>query len=481
MSVRKALALPACLAALAGCSMAPSYRPPATPAVAAYKEMAGWTIAAPLDAAPRGPWWRDFGDPTLDDLEARAEAASPTIAAAVARYDQAAAFARRTAAAQYPTVTAGADVNRERFSKERPLARGNGGTFTDRTVEGAIGWEVDLWGRLRNAARADRADATASQADLASARLSLHATIANSYFALRGLDAEADLLRQTISAYGRAADLTNVRHEGGIASGLDINRARAQLSDAKARLSEVLLERADSEHAIAVLVGETPSTFTIAPANPALAVPMVPVGTPAELLQRRPDIAAAERRMAAENARIGVARAAWFPTLTLGASGGYDTTASALLTAPASFWALGPAALATTLFDGGRRAADVRRARASFDEAAASYRQTVLTAFRDVEDGLAAARHLTDAEHDQNDAAAAAARTGDLALTRYRDGASDYLEVVVAQTAALTAERTALDLHTRRLQATVSIIRALGGGFDAASLRSASAKATPAG
>jgi multidrug efflux system outer membrane protein len=180
--------------------------------------------------------------------------------------------------------------------------------------------------------------------------------------------------------------------------------------------------------------------------------------------------------MAAENARIGVARAAWFPALTLGASGGYDTTAGALLATPASFWALGPLAVATTLFDGGRRSADVRRARAAFDEAAADYRQTILTAFRDVEDGIAAARHLTDAERDQNDAAAAAARTGDLALTRYRDGASDYLEVVVAQTAALTAERTALDLHTRRLQATVSIIRALGGGFDAASIRSASVK-----
>jgi multidrug efflux system outer membrane protein len=354
-----------------------------------------------------------------------------------------------------------------------------GATYTDRNISAAFNWEIDLWGRLREGARAGRADARAGQADLASARLSLHAMIADTYFQLRGLDAEADLLRQTVAAYARAEDLTNTRHEGGIASGLDANRARSQLSDAKARLSEIALDRATSEHALAVLVGQIPSTFSIAPANPDLTPPATPIDTPAALLQRRPDIAAAERRMAAANSRIGVARAAWFPSLTLGASGGYDTTVGSLITAPASFWALGPLTSAATIFDGGRRSADVRRARAEFDEAAADYRQTVLTAFRDVEDSLASTRYLASAEHDQNDAAAAADRTADLALTRYRDGASDYLEVVVAQTAALTARRSAINLRTQRLQAGVSIIRALGGGFDASSLQSASLKTIP--
>lgn len=479
MTVSTKIGAIASLAWLAACSMAPAYRPPATPGVAAYKTAPGWTAATPLDDAPRGAWWEGFGDAQLNALEAGADAASPTISAAIARYDQALAVARRAGAAQLPIVTAGGGVARDRASAERPLARGIGGTYTDRTVSAGLNWEIDLWGRLRDGARAGRAEARARQADLASARLSLHAMIADTYFQLRGLDAEADLLRQTTAAYARAEDLTDTRHEGGIASGLDINRARSQLSDAKARQSEIALDRSNTENALAVLVGQLPSSFAIPPATPDLTPPVAPIGAPAELLQRRPDVAAAERRMAAANARIGVARAAWFPSLTLGAGGGYDTTVGSLLTAPASFWALGPLMAAGTIFDGGRRSADVQRARAEFDEAAADYRQTVLTAFRDVEDGLAATRYLATAEHDQDEAAAAAGRTGDLAFTRYRDGASDYLEVVVAQTAALDARRSAISLHTQRLQATVAIIRAFGGGFDAAGLQSARLKPIP--
>jgi multidrug efflux system outer membrane protein len=465
MIVRAIRLLPALtsLAALAACSMAPDYRPPATPDAAAFKEADGWTQATPLDEAPRGAWWARFGDPLLDDLQARSEAASPTIAAAVSRYEQAAAIADRAGAERLPVVSAGADLTRQRFSRGRPLAGGNGGTYNDVVLGGSLDWEIDLWGRLRDAARAGRAEAQASAGDLASARLSLHAMVADAYIRLRGLDAEAALLRQTSEAYARAAALTNTRHEGGIASGLDTSRAEAQLSDARAQLSTIALDRAVAEHQLAVLVGETPSAFTVAPATPRIDPIAVPAATPAQMLQRRPDIAAAERRVAAANARIGVARAAWFPALTLGLSGGYEAASGNILSASNSFWALGPLSAVATIFDGGRRRADVRRSRAEFDEAAADYRGTVLDAFREVEDNLAAGRHLAAAQREQEDAARAAGRTRELALTRYHDGASDYLEVVVAQTAALDAERLALILRTRRLQANVALVRALGG------------------
>jgi len=468
-------------AALGGCSFAPHYAPPVTQAPAAFKEAptGPWQAATPLDHMPRGAWWTGFGDPVLDDLEARVEAGSPTAAAAVARYDQAVALADAAASARLPTIGAAADIGRNQVSATRPLAVPGSGPqrYTDKVAGGTFTYEIDLWGRVRNTIRAGRAGAQASAADLESVRLSLHALVADTYFQLRGLDAEDRLLRQTVDAYSRAAELTYTRHQGGIASGLDINRARAQLSSARARISDIAVERAANEHALAVLVGASPSTFSIAPAVPALDPLAVPTGAPSTLVQRRPDIAAAERRMAAENARIGVARAAFFPTLTLGGSGGFETTGGNFLAAPNSFWALGPLSAAVTLFDGGRRAAQVRNARAIFAEAAADYRDTVLGAFREVEDNLAAARHLAVEQHDQDDAAAAAQRTSDLALERYHDGASDYLEVVVAQTAALDAQRASLSVHTRRLQTSVALIRALGGGYGAAS----EAAAAPAG
>lgn len=470
MTVRVVRRMPAValLMALAACSMAPDYRPPVAPDAASFKEADGWALATPLDEVPRGAWWERFGDPFLNDLEARGEAASPTIAAAVARYDQALAIADRAGAERLPVVGAQAQGARQRFSRGRPLAGGNGGTYNDVIVGGTLDWEIDLWGRLRDAARAGRAEAQASSADLASARLSLHAAIADTYFRLRGLDAQAALLRQTSEAYARAAELTNTRHEGGIASGLDTSRAQAQLSDARSQLSTIALDRAVAEHQLAVLIGEAPSGFIVAPSTPSIEPLVVPAGTPALLLQRRPDIAAAERRVAAANARIGVARAAWFPSVTLGLSGGYEAASGNLLSAANSFWALGPLSAVATIFDGGRRKADVRRARAEFDEASADYRQTVLTSFREVEDNIAAARHLATAEQEQADAASAAGRTRELALTRYHDGASDFLEVVVAQTAALDAERLTIILRTRRLQANVALVRALGGGVDPA-------------
>jgi multidrug efflux system outer membrane protein len=451
---------------LAGCSMAPDYAPPTLTTPAAYKEApSGWTAATPMDQVPRGTWWAMFNDPVLDDLEGRVERASPTLAAAVARHDAARAAAGEVAADLYPTITAAADVSRERTSARRPGAT-KSSRFTDATVGAYLAYELDLWGRVRNSVRAARAEADASAADLASVRVSLQASLADAYFRLRGLDAEAALLRKTVDAYGKALELTQARHEGGAASGLDVNRAQTLLSSARAQISSVANRRAATEHEIAALVGALPSAFSIPATDAEIGEPpAVPAEAPASLVQRRPDVAAAERRIAAANARIGVSRAAFFPDLTLGLAGGFESSHSNLLSAPAGFWALGPLSAALDLFDGGRRQARVRISRAEHDEAAATYRAAALTAFREVEDSLAASRLLAAEAADQNAAAAAASRTSDLALTRYREGAADYLEVVTAQTAALDTEREAITVQTQRMQTAVALVRALGGGY----------------
>jgi multidrug efflux system outer membrane protein len=456
-------ATPLLLALLAGCSMAPAYRPPETAAPVAYKETAGWTNATPQDDASRGAWWEAFSDPVLNDLEKQAEAASPTLAAALARYDQARAVARVETSALFPQINAAGDVTRERLSGNRVMANGNPLTVTDTRVGGSLDYELDLWGRIRNSVKAARADALASGADLSSARLSLQTAVADAYSRLRGLDAEADLLRQTVDAFGKAYKLTSTRHEGGIASGIDVNRSKTVLSNARAQISAVANERAATEHEIAALVGAVSSDFSIAPQVQALDAPSMTAGAPSELLQRRPDIAAAERRMFAANARIGVAKAAFFPQITLGLSGGYETTNGDLFSAPSSFWGLGPASAVLALFDGGKRVAQVKISRAEYDEMAADYRDTVLTAFRQVEDAIAANRHFAAQSVDQSKAADAAERTSDLALTRYREGASDYLEVVTAQTDALNSKRALLTVQTNRMRASVALVKALGG------------------
>jgi multidrug efflux system outer membrane protein len=448
---------------LAGCSMAPAYRPPEVNAVATDAQARGWTAATPQDTAPRGPWWSAYGDPVLDDLERRAEAASPTLAAALARYDQARAVARIDRADLFPRIGVSGSASRQRTSGNAPRGTGEARTGNDFIVGGTLDYEIDLWGRIRNAASASRADAAASGADLLAARLSLQAAVADAYARLRGLDAQADLLGQTVTAFGRAYDLTSRRHDGGIASGIDVNRAQTVLSSARAQTAAVANERAATEHEIAALIGAVATDFTVAPQVQALAAPAVTTGLPSELLQRRPDIAAAERRIAAANARIGVARAAFFPTLTLGLSGGFETTHDRLFSTPSSFWGLGPVSAVLALFDGGRRAAGVRVSRAEYEEVAATYRDTVLTAFRQVEDGLAATRLLAAQSTDQQQAADAAARTSALALTRYRNGGADYLEVVTAQTDALEAQRSLLDVQTQRMRTSIALVKAVGG------------------
>ena len=451
--------------ALAGCSLAPAYAPPATPIVAAYKEQGPWTPAAPADAQARGRWWAMFSDPVLDGLEARAETANPTLAAAVAAYDQARALAAQARAGLVPEVDGVALAQRQRRSAKAPLRVGGPDQFTTDQIGISAAYEVDLWGRLRNLAAGAGDRAQASAADLRSARLSIQADLADDYFSLRGLDAQLRLLEATTAAYVRALDLTRIRHNGGDASGLDVARAETQLSTARAQVSDLAAQRALMEHAIAALVGESASAFSLAPADAALPQPKVAVSAPSTLLQRRPDIAAAERRAAAANADIGVARAALFPTLTLDGTAGWQTGGgSNLLAAPNAFWLVGPQ-LVGAIFDGGRRRAGVRASRAAFDQASASYRGVVLNAFRDVEDQMALANRLAAEAKDQDDAVVAARRGVELAEIRYRQGVATYLDVVTAQTAALTAEQAAIQLNTRRLQASVNLTRALGGAW----------------
>jgi NodT family efflux transporter outer membrane factor (OMF) lipoprotein len=469
---RSGLTLVLCAAALGGCDLAPPYTPPPAPAPVAFREAGVWAPAEPGDAAPHGDWWRAFRDPTLDGLEAQVPTANPTLSAALAAYDQARAFAAQARAAELPTVGAFGHATYNRQSQER-LWRGSNqpDQDPDNVVGASFGYELDLWGRVRNTVAAGRAQAQAAAADLAGAQLSLQAELADDYLQLRGLDAQGRLLRSTIAAYQRALDLTNARHTGGVASGLDVSRASDQLAAAKAQIDDIAARRALYGHAVASLVGQPASTLAIPPATHVDAViPQVPAGAPSTLLQRRPDIAAAERRAFAANREIGVAEAAFYPTINLTAEGGWENTGgNDLLTAPDSFWTAGPQ-LALTLFDGGRRRAITAASRAAFALASANYRSVVLGAFQQVEDQLALAQHYGAEAVNEADAVRSAQTTTRLSLIRYREGATNYLDVVAAQTAELQAEQTELALRTQRQEASVGLVRALGGGWSLADL-----------
>ncbi len=461
---RAEAALGAGLLCLAGCDLAPAYHAPTIAIPAAYKEVpGGWQVATPSAGALPAAWWDTFGDPVLNDLEARAEAGNPSIAAYVARYDAARGELGVSRAALVPTVSATGSAERARGSENAPVLS-TGTPINDYIVGGSLSYELDLFGRIRNQIRSSRGEVQASASDLAGVRLGVQAQLAATYFQLRGADARLALLTATVTAYQRAYDLTLARHSGGIASGLDTSRARTQLSSARAEIAATRAQRATFEHAVAALAGAPASAFAVASRpDPLPAPPVVASATPSVLLQRRPDIDAAERRVYEANAGIGIARAALYPSLTLGADGGFQSSGPSLLSTASSFWALGPAMAALALFDGGARRARVRIARARFDEAAATYKQTVLTAFREVEDDYATASNQIAQQRDLADATAAAERTRDLALIRYRDGASDYLEVVTAQTAALDSERSLIDLRTQRLETMVDTVRAVGG------------------
>jgi NodT family efflux transporter outer membrane factor (OMF) lipoprotein len=454
--------------ALGGCSLAPTYRPPVVAAPAAFKEAGPWQSAAPADTAPPEAWWTLFHDATLDGLEQQLADANPTITGAVGRYDAARAYLARARADLLPSVGIGTQLTQNRQSDNRPLRGSNQpDLYAADTVSGAAGYELDLWGRVRNNVAAGRAEAEASADDIAAIKLSLAGELASDYVALRGADQQIALLNNTVDDYAQADALTQRRFRGGIASGVDTGRSAAQLAEAKAQLSDVAAERALIEHAIASLVGVPASAFTIAPTATTLTMPDIPAGLPSTLLERRPDVAAAERRMMAANAEIGVARAAFFPSISLGGQGGFQGTALAgLIGAPNLFWSIGPSAV-LSLFDGGRRRAQVALARANWTQATAAYRGDVLKAFQDVEDSLSQLHLVGDEAEAEQQAETQAAQVETLSLNRYVKGAVTYLDVVTAQATALRIHRTVIDLTTRRLQASVRLARAIGGGWHA--------------
>jgi NodT family efflux transporter outer membrane factor (OMF) lipoprotein len=460
---------------LGACSLAPPYSPPAVATPPAYKEAVGpWRPANPTDRLPRGAWWTRFGDDTLNRLEPQLDSANADLAAAVARYDQARAFATEARAGLFPQVDAGASLSTNKQSMNRPLRVPTANTpnyYGANQLDMQVGYEIDLWGKIRNTAAAGKDMAQASAADLASARLSLEAELAIDYFSLRGLDADAQLLNDTVTAYQKSRDLTQKLFDGKLVGSIDVSRSETQLRLAKAQVADIASRRALLEHAIAVLIGQPPAAFTLPP-QPALpAPPEVPTGLPSVMLQRRPDIASAERQMAAANARIGVARAAFYPSITLGLLGGTQSTNLGLLQAANSFWALGPS-VSLPIFHGGFLKAQEKASYASFDEMSANYRSTVLNAFAQVEDNLALLHWLGDESVQEDAAVGAAQHTLDEALNLYRQGADSYLDVVTAQTPLLQAQQQALDLRTRRVLAAVALVRALGGGWDTSELPS---------
>jgi len=452
---------------LASCSLAPPLKTPDIPTADAYKELGPWTQAQPADRLPRDSWWTLYDNAELDELETTLIAGNPTLAAALANYAQARALADQARAGLFPTLGVNASVGRNRESVNAPLRGPTTPTYYNATtLGGSVSYELDLWGQIRNEVAAGEANAAASAADLENARLSLIAQLTGDYIQLRSLDRDSAILDETVEAYTRALSLTEQRHGAGIAPGLDVSQAQTQLDAARSQAAQTLAQRALMEHAIAALLGVSASTFSIKPAIVAITLPRIPSGVPATLLERRPDIAAAQRRMIAANANIGVARAAYFPTLTLGAQGGFQSTGfSNWLSAPSSFWAIGPNAL-LSVFDGGLRRAQVAQARAEFDASAANYRSTVVSAFQQVEDSLATLDHYHDATVEEKAAVDAAQRTLDFAMALYKQGATDYLTVVTSQTALLQTQLEALNLDTMQLSASVNLILALGGGWD---------------
>jgi NodT family efflux transporter outer membrane factor (OMF) lipoprotein len=450
-----------------GCSFAPKLKTPEVPTGAAYKETGSWTQAQPADRLPRDNWWALYGDARLEDLQKQLIAGNPTLAAAFANYAQARALADQARAGLFPTLGLNASVGRSRESVNAPLRGLTTPTYYDtNTLGGSVSYELDLWGQIRNEVAAGEANAAASAADLENARLSLIAQLVDDYIQLRSLDRNYAILDDTVKAYARALSLTEQRHNAGIAAGLDVSQAQTQLDATRSQAAQTLAQRALMEHAIAALLGVSASTFAIEPEIVDIKLPHIPSGIPATLLQRRPDIAGAQRRMIAANANIGVARAAYFPTLTLGAQGGFQSTSfSNWLSAPSSFWAIGPNAL-LTVFDGGLRRAQVAQARAEFDASAANYRGVVISAFQQVEDSLASLNHYYDADVEEKAAVEAAQRTLNLSMALYRQGATDYLTVITSQTALLQAQLQALTLDTLQLHASVDLIRALGGGWE---------------
>ncbi|HEY4364626.1 MAG TPA: efflux transporter outer membrane subunit [Bryobacteraceae bacterium] len=461
------LSLPACTLTPVG----PKYTRPDIPAPPFKEELPpeeGWKVSAPSDDAHRGNWWEVYADPQLNALEEQVLVNNQTIRAAAANYRSAVAAVQLARASLFPNVTGGASTTGIQQSQNRLGGSFvNPGPFADITPSGSASWEADVWGRIRNNIEVNVAGAQASAADLENALLSVRAEVASYYFQIQGLDAQKNLLDNSVTAYQRAVELTGNRFREGLVSAVDVAQAQTQLESARAQSTDTEVLRAQYEHAIAVLLGKAPSELSI-PAKPLMREPPpTPPGLASELLERRPDIAAAERRVAAANAQIGVARAAFYPTVMLAASFGLETSnLGNLLTWPSRFWTVGPT-LAQTLWEGGRRRAFNDEAQAAYDANAANYRQTVLSAFQEVEDDVSTLRLLDRESQEQARAATGAQRALDLANSRYQGGITTYLEVITAQTTALETQRTAAQLLTRRMAASVDLVKALGGGWNA--------------
>ncbi len=460
--------LAACLLAFvaAGCASAVPYERPRTPQLPeAFKENADWKTAKPADQVARGAWWEIFQDPQLNALEAQIDVSNLTLRIQQARFVRARAALAINRSGQYPQVTLAPQVTGGDQSGNRASATAHA-RVTDYLLPVDFSYEVDVWGRVRQTIEASRAAAQASAADLETVRLSLHAELALDYFELRSLDAERALLENSVTAFARALELTQNRFAGGIASQADVALAETELQTTRAQAVNLGARRAALEHAVAVLVGKAPAALQLAASPIVNPPPDVPGGLPSDLLERRPDIAAAERRVAAASAQVGVANAAFFPRLLLTAAAGFESRSLASwLSGLSTFWSAGPAA-AVTLFDGGRRRAVKADAEAGLEESVAIYQETILRSLQDVEDNLAALRVLREEADIQAAAVAAAVRSVTLSTNRYRGGVASYLEVITAQNAALTNQRAAVSILSRQLAASVLLIKALGGGWN---------------
>jgi NodT family efflux transporter outer membrane factor (OMF) lipoprotein len=456
---------------ICGCTVGPKYQRPAAEVPTAYKEAGNWKQAQPNEQNLGGSWWEMFQDPQLNALELQVNVSNQNLKAAEAQYTQARALVRYNRAAYFPTIDGSASATRNRISNHRPASIvANGLTYNDYQIPLELSYEVDVWGRVRRTVESYREQAQASAADLATVNLSVHAQLALDYFQARTLDAEEQLLNSTVTQYAQALELIESRFTGGIASELEVEQARTQLETTRAQAIDVGVARAQFEHAVAILIGKPPGEFSLAALPLTAPPPPIPPGLPSELLERRPDIAAAERRMAAANAEIGVAKAAYYPTISLGATGGFESgVITTLISGPSIFWSAGGSAI-MPLFDAGRRRANMDQAIAFYDQTVANYRETVLTGFQQVEDNVAALRILENEAQVQNKAVVAARRYLELANIRYVGGVTSYLEVTTAQSAALSDELTAVNILGRRMVDAVTLVQALGGGWDRSAL-----------
>jgi NodT family efflux transporter outer membrane factor (OMF) lipoprotein len=456
---------------LGGCSVGPKYSKPIAQTPPAYKENANWKPAQPSDQAQKGNWWEIFQDSQLNALEEKINVSNQSLRAAADRFREARDVLRETRSSLYPFVTASVSPSQIRQSQHKAsFGATSPVNYSDLTLAGDVSYEVDAWGAVRRSVQSSRSLAQASAADLETISLSLHAELALDYLTLRGLDAQKQLFDTNVDAFDKALQLTENRFQGGVASREDVDLAATQLEQTRAEDIDITSARDQFEHAVAVLVGQPASSFNLDPAPLPATPPVPPPGLPSDLLERRPDIAEAERRVASANEQVGIARAAFFPTITLGLVGGFESGQFPnWLTGPSALWSIGATA-AETVFDAGRRRAVSDQAVATYDELVADYQQKVLISFQQVEDSLSDLRVLDEEAKTQDAAVAAANRALDQSTNRYKGGLDTYLTVITAQNALLTNQRTAVSLLTRRLTSTVLLVKALGGGWDVSKL-----------